>query len=60
MKVLSQEIDSDAARYRIQAGEQVRYVMISGHPRLVFDEETLCRPDLLIPRLPPFPGGNWT
>lgn len=59
-KILSQEIDSFEARYRIQAGGRVYYVLIPGNPRLVFDEETLCRPQLLLSQLPPFPNNSWT
>lgn len=60
MEVLSQEIDSDEARYRIRAGDRVHYVTITRDLESMFDEETLCRPHLLLPRLPAFPDSSWT
>ena len=55
--VLSQLIDSEEGFYRIQAGQRVHYVNI---PTKIFDEDTMCRPYLLIPKLPDFPDAAWT
>ncbi|KAI1771101.1 hypothetical protein F4818DRAFT_221715 [Hypoxylon cercidicola] len=60
IEVLSQEISEDEAMYRIRAGNRVHYLTIPAHPDPVFDELTLCRPYLLIPKLPPFPSADWT
>lgn len=57
IEVLSQEINDDFGSYRIRAGQRVHYLTIATD---VFDEDTLCRPHLLIPRLPDFPDANWT
>ncbi|KAM5441178.1 hypothetical protein MferCBS31731_003605 [Microsporum ferrugineum] len=57
IEVLSQEIDEELGMYRIQAGNKVRYLTIAGN---VFDEDTMCRPYLLIPKLPIFPNTPWT
>ncbi|KAF4438259.1 hypothetical protein FACUT_5124 [Fusarium acutatum] len=62
IEVLNQEIDEDEGQYRIRAGNRVHYVTIPGHasPNRIFDEDTLCRPYLLVPELPPFPDADWT
>ncbi|EWY85601.1 hypothetical protein FOYG_12742 [Fusarium oxysporum NRRL 32931] len=62
IEVLNQEIDDDEGQYRIRAGNRVHYVTIPGHgsPNPIFKEDTLCRPYLLVPELPPFPDTNWT
>ncbi|KAI0002677.1 hypothetical protein F4779DRAFT_603193 [Xylariaceae sp. FL0662B] len=60
IEVLSQEIGDDEAMYRIRAGKRVHYLTIPAHPDPIFDESTLCRPYLLIPKLPPFPNADWT
>ncbi|KFA77251.1 hypothetical protein S40288_01344 [Stachybotrys chartarum IBT 40288] len=59
LEVLSQEIDDVEAMYRIRAGRRVHYLTISLRPRPILDLDTLCRPHLLIPKLPPFPNSNW-
>ncbi|KAF5620116.1 hypothetical protein F52700_11436 [Fusarium sp. NRRL 52700] len=62
IEVLNQEIDEDEGQYRIRAGKRVHYLTIPGHasPSRIFDEATLCRPYLLVPKLPPFPAADWT
>ncbi|KXT08084.1 hypothetical protein AC579_10449 [Pseudocercospora musae] len=55
--VLNQHIDEEDAVYRMMVGEAVGYVMM---PANLFDEDTMCRPYLLIPRLPRLPPGPWT
>ncbi|KAF5601682.1 uncharacterized protein FSUBG_8047 [Fusarium subglutinans] len=62
IEILNQEIDEDEGQYRIRAGNRVHYVTIPGHasPNPIFDEDTLCRPYLLVPKLPPFPDEDWT
>lgn len=60
MEVLSQEIWEDEAKYRIRAGKRVHYLTTRVQPDPVFDELTLSRPYLLIPKLPPFPNSDWT
>lgn len=57
IEVLNQEIDDEKGSYRIRAGNRVHYVTI---PTSVFDEDTMCRPYLLIPQLPEFPDYDWT
>ncbi|EWG51022.1 hypothetical protein FVEG_10133, partial [Fusarium verticillioides 7600] len=62
IEILNQEIDENEGQYRIRAGNRVHYVTIPGYasPNRIFDEDTLCRPYLLVPKLPPFPDGDWT
>lgn len=60
LEVLSQQIGDDDAKYRIRAGRRVYYLTIAEPPTRVFDLDTLCRPYLLLPKLPPFPKGDWT
>ena len=57
IEVLSQEIDDQKGLYRIRAGSRVHYVTI---PTSTFDNNTMCRPYLLIPQLPDFPDYEWT
>ena len=59
-EILSQEISEDEATYRIRAAKRVHYLTIPRQPDSIFDEDTLCRPYLLVPNLPPFPNGDWT
>ncbi|KAK2748746.1 hypothetical protein FQN57_000327 [Myotisia sp. PD_48] len=56
LEVLSQEIDEEVGYYRIRTGSKVRYLTIAGD---AFDEDTLCRPYLLIPSLPDLPETPW-
>lgn len=49
LEVLSQLIDDDVGSYRIRAGRTVHYLTIAAD---VFDEDTMCRPYLLILKLP--------
>ncbi|KAF4946741.1 hypothetical protein FGADI_10945 [Fusarium gaditjirri] len=62
IEILNQEIEDDEGLYRIRASNRVHYVSIPGHasPNRIFDEDTLCRPYLLVPELPPFPDADWT
>lgn len=55
--ILNQIIDDEEGVYRIRHGKHVRYVTIAGD---VFDEDTMCRPYLLIPKLPTLPEDRWT
>ncbi|KAI9669891.1 MAG: hypothetical protein M1831_006926 [Alyxoria varia] len=55
--VLSQEIDDKKCFYRIRARNRVHFVVVDAG---VFDEDTECRPYLLIPALPDFPDDSWT
>ncbi|KAI9824127.1 MAG: hypothetical protein M1819_001082 [Sarea resinae] len=57
LEVLSQYIDDETGRYRLRAGRRVHYLTISID---VFDDDTMCRPYLLIPQLPDIPDGAWT
>lgn len=57
LEVLSQLIDDEAGDYRVRAGDRVNYIHILGD---VFDEDTMCRPHLLLPALPKLPPGVWT
>lgn len=56
LEVLSQEISDESGTYRVRAGGRVHYLKIQGD---VFDEDTMCRPYLLIPNLPDFPDSDW-
>lgn len=56
-EVLSQEIDDETGNYRIRAGKAVHYLTIGTD---VFDDDTMCRPYLLLPELPDFPDGEFT
>ncbi|KAF5693015.1 hypothetical protein FDENT_2453 [Fusarium denticulatum] len=62
IEVLSQEIDEEEGQYRVRAGNRVHYVTIPGYASAnrIFDQDTLCRPHLLVPEFPPFPDGDWT
>lgn len=57
ISVLNQLIDDEDGAYRIKWGDRIVYLSI---PTDVFDEDTMCRPYLLIPQLPTFPQGPWT
>ena len=59
ISVLNQHIDDEEGVYRIQYDDIVHYVTISTD---VFDEDTMCRPYLLIPKLRELPEQNhvWT
>ncbi|KAJ9142580.1 Lipopolysaccharide kinase (Kdo/WaaP) family protein [Coniochaeta hoffmannii] len=57
IEILSQYIDDEAGYYRLRLGRRVHYVTI---PSGVFDDDTMCRPYLLIPRLPDLPNSPWT
>jgi hypothetical protein len=57
IEVLSQEIGDDRGFYRIRHHDRVRYVTIAAG---VYDDDTMCRPYLLIPALPEFPPTDWT
>ncbi|KAH9214491.1 hypothetical protein DL95DRAFT_389461, partial [Leptodontidium sp. 2 PMI_412] len=52
IEILNQLIDDEQGIYRVRAGHRVHYVTI---PTSTFDEDTMCRPYLLIPQLPVFP-----
>lgn len=56
MEVLSQLIDDEVGNYRVRAKNRVHYVKMAVG---VFDEDTMCRPYLLIPQLPDFPDSEW-
>ncbi|EFY93807.1 hypothetical protein J3459_013026 [Metarhizium acridum] len=57
IEVLNQEIDDETGQYRIRARNRVHYLTI---PTSVFDDNSICRPYLLIPQLPEFPDYQWT
>ena len=57
IEILSQEIDDEFGLYRVRAGDRVHYLNI---PTNFFDEDTMSRPYLLIPKLPDFPDRNWS
>jgi predicted Ser/Thr protein kinase len=57
ISILNQIIDDEEGAYRIRFGERIGYLTISTD---VFDEDTMCRPHLLIPKLPEFPKDGWT
>lgn len=57
IEVLSQIISEDEGEYRVRAGARVHYLTIDTR---VFDRDTLCRPYLLIPKLPSLPDSSWT
>lgn len=57
LEILNQLIDDETATYRLRAGQRVHYLTVSTD---MFDEDTLCRPYLLIPKLPGIPDGPWT
>ncbi|KAB5559954.1 alpha-galactosidase A [Coniochaeta sp. 2T2.1] len=49
IEILNQLIDDERGCYRIRLGSRVHYLTI---PVGIFDEDTMCRPYLLIPKLP--------
>ena len=57
INILNQHIDDDEGVYRIQHGHKVGYLAI---PTGLLDEDTMCRPYLLIPNLPALPTTPWT
>lgn len=57
ISILNQLIDDKEGVYRIQFGDKVRYFTITTD---VFDDDTMCRPYLLIPKLPNLSEGGWT
>ncbi|KAK3681923.1 hypothetical protein LTR37_020766 [Vermiconidia calcicola] len=57
ISILNQHIDDEDGVYRIQYGDKVVSITI---PTDVFDEDTMCRPYLLIPKLPSIFQGAWT
>lgn len=57
IKIVNQLIGDERGVYRIQHGDRVGYITISTD---VFDEDTMCRPYLLIPQLPELPATAWT
>ena len=50
ISILNQLIGDDEGDYRIRVGRHVGYLTINTD---VFDDITMCRPYLLIPKLPP-------
>jgi len=57
ISILNQIINDEEGAYRVRVGDKVGYLTISTD---VFDEDTVCRPYLLIPKLPEFPKDEWT
>lgn len=57
ISILKQIIDDEEGAYRIRFSERAGYLTISTD---VFDEDTMCRPHLLIPKLPALPNDGWT
>lgn len=57
LEVLSQLIDDEDGHYRLRIGRRVHYLTI---PSGVYDDDTMCRPYLLIPALPALPDSSWT
>lgn len=60
IEILCQLISDDGkgeGEYRVRCGDRVHYLAIDAQ---VFDEDTMCLPHLLIPRLPSFPPPPWT
>lgn len=57
MEILNQLIDDERGAYRLRADQRVYYLFITTD---VFDDDTMCRPYLLIPSLPDLPDSPWT
>lgn len=57
IEVLNQLIDDEVGACRIRARDRVHYLFIC---TAAFDENTMCRPYLLIPKLPDLPATDWT
>lgn len=57
MSILNQIIDDDEGVYRLRHGNGVGYLTVTTD---VFNEDTMCRPYLLIPELPEIPSEGWT
>jgi hypothetical protein len=47
---------NEHSTYRVREGYRVHHVTIHTSK---FGKDTMCRPYLLIPRLPAFPGAEW-
>src|SRR3569833_1484932 len=64
IEMLDQEIFEDGGSwYRVRAGKRVHYLTVQSpvhRNSALFDNLTMCRPDLLVPKLPPFPDSDWT
>ena len=56
MEILSQRISDETGYYRLRSGRRVYYLTI---PVGVYDDDTMCRPYLLIPSLPDLPDSPW-
>ncbi|KAI1148380.1 alpha-galactosidase A [Nemania diffusa] len=56
IEILSQEISDEEGMYRIRSGQLIYYLTISTD---VFDEDTMCRPYLLVPQLPSLSDIPW-
>ncbi|OTA60871.1 alpha-galactosidase A [Hypoxylon sp. EC38] len=57
IEILSQVINDENGYYRLRVGRRVHYLIISSD---AFDDDTMCRPYLLIPRLPDLPDSPLT
>ena len=58
IRILDQHIDNEDDVYRIKFGDNVRYLTITTD---VFDENTMCRPYMLVPKLAELlPEDKWT
>lgn len=57
ISILNQIISDEEGTYRVQYGSKIGYLTILAD---VFDDDTMCRPYLLIPKLPKFPEEDWT
>ncbi|KAI1413532.1 hypothetical protein F5Y13DRAFT_188964 [Hypoxylon sp. FL1857] len=57
IEILSQYVDDENGYCRLRVGRRVHYLTFSTD---VFDEDTLCRPYLLIPRILDLPDSAWT
>ncbi|KAJ3541690.1 hypothetical protein NM208_g4487 [Fusarium decemcellulare] len=57
IEILSQLISDEEGMYRVRSGQRVYYLTISTD---VFDDDTMCRPYLLIPQLPSFSDIPWS
>ncbi|KAK6215029.1 alpha-galactosidase A [Colletotrichum tabaci] len=57
MEILNQVIDDKRGAYRLRAGQRIYYLFIATD---IFEEDTMCRPYLLIPSLPDLPDSPWT
>jgi hypothetical protein len=55
IEILSQRIADEEGSYRAQAGTRVHHLII---PTNVFDDNTMCRPYLLIPKYSGVPNND--